>query len=57
MYDKVYLMGSQSVWHSPIKIRLIYFFKNENASYKKSYTPCYVPVIVPEGSHSSARDG
>ncbi len=30
---------------------------NENASYKKSYTPYYAPVIVLEGSRSSVRDG
>ena len=29
---------------------------NENASYKKSYTPYYAPVIVSEGSHSFAKD-
>ena len=38
------------------KIRLIYFFSNENASCKKSYTPCYAPVIVLKGSRSSAED-
>ena len=34
----------------------IYFFNNENASYKKSYTLYYAPVIVSEGSRSSAGD-
>ncbi len=29
---------------------------NENASYKKSYTPYYAPVIIPERSRSSAED-
>ncbi len=35
----------------------MYFFNNENTSYKKSYTFCYAPVVVPEGSRSSAKDG
>ncbi len=35
----------------------ICFFNNENASCKKSYTPYYTPVIVSEGSCSSAGDG
>ncbi len=33
------------------------FFNNENANYKKNYTPCYVPEVTLTGSHSSARDG
>ncbi len=35
----------------------MWFFNNENTSCKKSYTPCYVSVIVPEESHSSVEDG
>ncbi len=34
-----------------------YFANNENTNYKKSYTPCYAPVIVLEGSRSFVRDG
>ena len=30
---------------------------NENASYKKSYTPYYAPVIVSEESRSFTKDG
>ena len=56
-YDKAYLMGSWSIWHSPTKKRLIYFFSDKNASCKKSYTPCYASVIIPKGSYSSVRDG
>ncbi len=33
----------------------ICFFNNENASYKKSYTPCYAPKAAPTSSHSSAK--
>ncbi len=35
----------------------MYFFNNENASYKKSYTPCYAPKAAPTGSHSFAKSG
>ena len=33
------------------------FFNNENASYKKNYTPCYTPEAAPTGGHSSAEGG
>ncbi len=33
----------------------ICFFNNENASYKKNYTPCYAPEAAPTGGHSSAK--
>ena len=34
-----------------------YFANNENANYKKNYTPCYVPEVALTGSHSSAKGG
>ncbi len=33
------------------------FFNNENASYKKNYTPCYAPEAASTGGHSSVKGG
>ncbi len=35
----------------------ICFFNNENASYKKSYTFCYISEATLTGSHNSAEGG